>query len=208
MFILDGKIYMKYEGPTLANQDEADPKKSGASPPRVESDSKTGALEQEQNLSSHLMVIDANTLEPLRTVKRVPKPAEPDTKKDQNKKDQKKDQKDSAQASPERGSLKVSKTDTKDEEQETVLVAEPFTVPLEHIATWKSQTKPYRNQELCHDHMPIITDGKHLYVFGRNKLKRADGKAEKPAIVVNIYEIERAAESGSSHNVPSFSYRR
>lgn len=198
MFILDGKIYMKYEAPAKPNQEEGDGKKAGSAAKRTEADQKAGAADAEQPLSSSLMAIDANTLEPLRVVKRVPKPVEPDTKKEQ---------KDGAQASPARGSAKVTKPEAKDAEPETMLVTEPVTFSLEHIASWKSQTKPYRNQELCHDRMPMITDGEQLYVFGRNKLKRADGKPEKPSIVVNIYKIEKMVED-DPQSLPRFIYLR
>lgn len=82
MFILDGKIYMKYEAPAKPNQEDGDGKKAGSAAARAEADQKAGAADPEQPLSSSLMAIDANTLEPLRAVKRVPKPAEPETKKE------------------------------------------------------------------------------------------------------------------------------
>ena len=38
--------------------------------------------------------------------------------------------------------------------------------------------------------MPMITEGKNLYVFGRNKLKKKEGESQKYSIIVNIYKIE------------------
>jgi len=53
----------------------------------------------------------------------------------------------------------------------------------------------------------MITDGQHLYVFARNKSKRAtDGQSEKPAIVINVYAIEKGKDA--KHGLPQFTYSR
>ena len=61
------------------------------------------------------------------------------------------------------------------EESKKLIDLQPITVSLDHVPSWKNQ-QTYKNQDICFDNMPMITDGKHLYIFGRNKMKKKDGE--------------------------------
>ena len=50
--------------------------------------------------------------------------------------------------------------------------------------------------------MPLITDGKNLYIFGRSKLKKKDGENQKYQILINIYKID------NTEKIPKFIYER
>lgn len=50
--------------------------------------------------------------------------------------------------------------------------------------------------------MPMITEGKHLYIFGRQKLKKKEGETQKFQIIINIYKVE------DTNDLPKFTYER
>ena len=58
------------------------------------------------------------------------------------------------------------------------------------------------NQDICFENMPIITDGKNLYIFGKSKLKNKDGENQKYQIVININKID------DTEKIPIFNYER
>lgn len=56
---------------------------------------------------------------------------------------------------------------------------------LEHVPCWQDKWTSYQEREVNFFEMPIITEGKQLFVFGR---ERANDKSEIK-IFINIYEI-------------------
>lgn len=77
-----------------------------------------------------------------------------------------------------------------------------MTTSLEHIPNWNTgQWDEYRKQELSFDGLPIITEGKNLYVFGRQKKKKPD-QSDQVVIVINVYKIVRESE------LPEFKFIR
>jgi hypothetical protein len=77
MFILDGKIFIKYEAASEAKPDNNDGKKANASGVRTEADKKIEESSSDQTLCSQLIAFDASTLEPIQEIKLQTKPKEP-----------------------------------------------------------------------------------------------------------------------------------
>ena len=48
------------------------------------------------------------------------------------------------------------------------------TCALENIPSWKADWQEYRKQEVVYDGLPMLTEGGHLYVFGRQRKKKND----------------------------------
>lgn len=65
MFILDGKIYIKYEEPPEEKPNANELKKQNTSSVRSEPEKKKEEKQEDVTSYSNLIAIDANTLEPI-----------------------------------------------------------------------------------------------------------------------------------------------
>lgn len=65
MFILDGKIFVKYEVPSEVKPESNEAKKANTSSVRPDANKKTDESANDQTLSSLLIAFDASTLEPI-----------------------------------------------------------------------------------------------------------------------------------------------
>ena len=76
---------------------------------------------------------------------------------------------------------------------------------LEHIPSWKNEWIKYKGKEVNFYEMPILTEGKNLYVFGRERVKDAQSQSNGAEasqasttsiqIFVNVYKIENKNSS-------------
>ena len=77
---------------------------------------------------------------------------------------------------------------------------------LDNVLSW-TEWRESKNQDVNYYNMPMITDGSHLYVFGRQRKKsatEASGAEHKYIIIVNIYKVENS----EGQDLPSFKYVR
>lgn len=77
---------------------------------------------------------------------------------------------------------------------------------LDNVQSW-TEWRESKNQDVNYNNMPIITDGSHLYVFGRQRKKQAteaSGAEHKYIIIINIYKVD----GSENQDLPSFKYLR
>lgn len=81
------------------------------------------------------------------------------------------------------------------------------TCQLENVTGWGSEFKALGSdqiEEMNFQGLPMLTEGRFLYVFARKRMKLKDsGESKSPLICVSIYSIEQ--NEGSA---PNFKYER